>query len=373
MSHFLCQVLHYRAYAASRHERGRLKALYEATRDLHGSPQLEMSLVAAASHARDMFEAEFCEIVLELGPERSGFRTIVGPEDHQAAMDPVDLDRWRIVWDRAKGSGAGPFAIDRSGSLASSAGDRRLPINAAMVAPIVVSSDLAGIVIVANPLNDSELFSKGELSLLAGLAAQVGVAVENGRLEDSLAELTELKAELQHQAFHDGLTGLANRSLFSESVFQALQLTRRTGDDVAVLFLDVDDFKHVNDRFGHAAGDEALRAFSAMLREVAGPGDTVARLGGDEFALLLSNVAGAQDASEAARRILDSLESPLRIAGREVPIRASIGVAFGRYGDKASQVLKDADAARYAAKRDGNLRRGQFSPALFRLRVCPGV
>ncbi len=342
----------YRAYAASRHERGRLKALYEATRDLHGSPQLEMSLAAAASHARDMFEAEFCEIVLELGPERSGFRTIVGPDDHRAAMDPVDLDRWRIVWDRARESD-GPFAIDRSGSLASSAGDRRLPIAAAMVAPVVVGNDLAGIVVVANPLNDSELFSRGELSLLAALAAQVGVAVENGRLEDSLAELTELKAELQHQAFHDGLTGLANRSLFSESVFQALQLTRRTGGDVAVLFLDVDDFKHVNDRFGHAAGDEALRAFSALLREVAGPGDTVARLGGDEFAVLLGNVGGAQDASEAARQILDALESPLRIAGREVPLRASIGVAFGRYGDKASQVLRDADAARYAAKRDG--------------------
>jgi diguanylate cyclase (GGDEF)-like protein len=276
-------------------------------------------------------------------------------------MDPVDLDRWRIVWEQAK-NGQGPFAIDRSGSLASSAGDRRLPIKAAMVAPVVVGNELAGIVIVANPLNDSELFSKGELSLLAGLAAQVGVAVENGRLEDSLAELTELKAELQHQAFHDGLTGLANRSLFSESVFQALQLTRRTGGDVAVLFLDVDDFKHVNDRFGHAAGDEALRAFSSLLREIAGPGDTVARLGGDEFAVLLGNVGGAQDASEAARRILDSLESPLRIAGREVPIRASIGVAFGRYGDKASQVLRDADAARYAAKRDGKASFRLFEP-----------
>jgi diguanylate cyclase (GGDEF)-like protein len=359
----LALVAGYRAYAASRHERGRLKALYEATRDLHSSPQLEMSLVAAASHARDMFEAEFCEVILELGPERGGFRTIVGPEDHRAAMDPVDLGKWRAVWDQARVSD-GPFVIDRSGSLASSAGDRRLPIGAAMVAPVVVGNDLAGVVVVANPLNDSELFSKAELSLLAALAAQVGVALENGRLEDSLAELTELKAELQHQALHDGLTGLANRSLFSESVFQALQLTRRTGGDVAVLFLDVDDFKHVNDRFGHGAGDEALRVFSSLLREVAGPADTVARLGGDEFAVLLGDITSASDASKAAQQILDLLQSPLRIAGREVSIRTSIGVAFGRYGDKASQVLRDADAARYAAKRDGKASFRIFEPEM---------
>ncbi len=342
----------YRAYAASRHERGRLKALYEATRDVHGSPQLEMSLMAAATHGRDMFESEFCEIVMQLGPDRSGVRTIVGPHDHRQAMDPVDLDRWRTVWDQARDAGE-PFVIDRSGSLASSAGDRRLPIVAAMVAPIQVGSEVAGLIIVANPLNDSELFSNAELELVSALAGQVGVAVENGRLEDSLAELTELKAELQHQAFHDGLTGLANRSLFSESVIQALQLTRRTGGDVAILFVDVDDFKHVNDRLGHAAGDDVLRALSAVLTNEAGSGDTAARLGGDEFALLIQNVSGGQEATSVAKRLLESLEDPLRIAGREVPINASIGIAFGHYGDKASQVLRDADAARYAAKRDG--------------------
>lgn len=342
----------YRAYAASRHERGRLKALYEATRDLHASPQLEMSLLAAATHGRDMFESEFCEIVLQLGPERSGFRTIVGPEDHQQVMDPVDVDRWRPVWAQAKEAGE-PFVIDRSGALASSAGDRRLPIVAAMVAPIIVATDMAGVIVVANPINHSEMFSTPELQLIATLAGQVGVAVENGRLEDSLAELTELKAELEHQAFHDGLTGLANRSLFSERLFQSLQLTRRTGGDVAVLFIDVDDFKHVNDRLGHAAGDEVLRDLSAVLQKEAGAGATAARLGGDEFAILVENVTGVQDATSVAKRLLEALEAPLRFAGREVPINASIGIAFGNYGDKASQVLRDADAARYAAKGKG--------------------
>jgi diguanylate cyclase (GGDEF)-like protein len=342
----------FRAYAASRHERARLKALYEATRALHASPQLDMSLTAAAAHARDMFDSEFCEVVLQLGAERNGFRTIVGPQDHQSAMDPVDLDRWKLVWDQALETGQ-PFAIDRSGSLASSAGDRRLPITAAMVAPVAVGETQMGIIVVANPLNDASLFSEADLRLLGALSGQVGVAVENGQLEDSLAELTELKAELQHQALHDGLTGLANRSLFSESVFHALQMTRRTGQDIAVLFLDLDDFKNVNDSLGHAAGDDLLRAVSSLLRNECRPEDTIARLGGDEFGVLLEDVDGAQDATSVAQRILGAFDGPLWISGREVPADASIGIAFGRYGDTANQVLRDADAAMYAAKREG--------------------
>ena len=351
----------FRAYASSRQERSRLKALYEATRELHASPQLETSLTAAASHAKDMFESEFCEVVLQLGPEHSGFRTIVGPGDHQEAMDPIDLDRWRMIWDQARDTGE-PFVIDRSGSLASSAGDRRLPITSAMVAPVPVGSDQAGIIIVANPLNDSALFSKAEMRLLAALAAQVGVAVENGRLEDSLVELTELKAELQHQALHDGLTGLANRAAFNEGVFSALQLTRRTGADIGVFIIGVDDFKNVNDSLGHAAGDELLRSIASRLDEIAQRGYVVARLGGDEYGLLVSEIHGVQEAKDIADELIASLKQPVRIAGRDVPANASVGIAFGHYGDVASQVMRDADAAMYAAKREGKATYRVFEP-----------
>jgi diguanylate cyclase (GGDEF)-like protein len=342
----------YRAYGRSRHERLRLRSLYNATRDLHASPQVENSLLSAAGHARDMFDSEFCEIILTLGGERNGFRTIVGPDDHSVAMDPVDLDRWGLIWDRAATS-TEPFVVDRSGSLASSAGDRRLPIVAAMVSPIRVGESHRGVVVVANPIDDAALFSKGDLALLATLAEQVGVAVDNGQLEDSLAELTELKAELQHQALHDSLTGLANRSLFGESVFHALQMTRRTGGDVAVLMMDLDDFKEINDTLGHAAGDELLSAAAALLNSECRPEDMVARLGGDEFGVLLEEVPGVHHATEAAQRILTAFESPLRISGRNVSAKVSIGIAFGRYGDTSNQVLRNADAAMYAAKSDG--------------------
>ncbi len=342
----------YRAYARSRNERVRLRSLYDATRDLHAAPQLEHSLISAAGHAREMFDSEFCEIVLELGGERNGFRTMVGPGEHSVAMDPVDLERWRLVWERAAADAA-PFVIDRSGSLASSAGDRRLPIVAAMVAPVRVGESHIGIVVVANPVDDAALFSRSDLRLLAALSEQVAVAVDNGQLEDSMAELTELKAELQHQALHDGLTGLANRSLFGESVFHALQMTRRTGSDVAVLFMDLDDFKEINDSLGHAAGDELLMAASNLLRSACEPEDTIARLGGDEFGVLLEDVSGVHDATEAAQKILNAFNAPMRISGRAVQADVSIGIAFGRYGDTSNQVLRNADAAMYAAKGGG--------------------
>jgi diguanylate cyclase (GGDEF)-like protein len=342
----------FRAFAMSKQERVRLGLLYDATRALHASPQLEDSLIAAAAHARSMFDSEFCEIVLELGAERNGFRTIVGPGEHTAAMEAVDLERWRLVWNQVQEKRV-PFVIDRSGSLASSAGDRRLPIVAAMVAPVFVGETHIGIIVVANPVDDAALFSKSDLKLLAALSEQVAVAVDNGQLEDSLAELTQLKAELEHQALHDGLTGLANRSQFGEAIFHALQMSRRTGGDIGVLLMDLDDFKEVNDSLGHGAGDELLLAAANLLRSECERGDTIARLGGDEFGVLVQEVTGVQEATDRAKRVLSAFGNPLRVSGRDIQADVSIGVAFGRYGDTSTQVLRNADAAMYAAKSDG--------------------
>ena len=345
----------YRAYAASRQERSRLKALYEATRDLHAAPQIETSLTVAASHAREMFEAEFCEIVLLLGPNADAYRTIVGPGDYRSAMDRVGLSRWRTVWDRVTADQQ-PFIVNGLGifgSLASFAGERRLPIDSAMVAPISLGERRSGMMVVANHVGDGGEFAARDLELISTLADQVGVAVENGRLEDSLAELTALKEELRHQALHDGLTGLANRTLFSERVSHAMQLTRRNGSQLAVLFLDLDDFKNVNDSLGHAAGDELLREVSQRLRHECRPEDTIARLGGDEFGVLIEGVEDVQDAIRVARRILDGLSAPISVSGREVAAKVSIGIALGRHGDSAGKVLHDADSAMYAVKRNG--------------------
>jgi diguanylate cyclase (GGDEF)-like protein/PAS domain S-box-containing protein len=176
-----------------------------------------------------------------------------------------------------------------------------------------------------------------------------------------VSDRKELEAQLVHQAFHDGLTGLANRTLFSERVEHAL--ARSDQADLAVLFIDLDDFKHVNDSLGHAAGDQLLVAAARRLQGCLRPSDTAARLGGDEFAVLLERVTDADAAAGVAARILDTLHQPFGLNGRTIPIKASLGAAVGRPGvDNAEELLRNADVAMYAAKAGGKDRYELFHP-----------
>jgi len=174
-------------------------------------------------------------------------------------------------------------------------------------------------------------------------------------LEEKIGELTAREQQLSHQALHDPLTGLANRRLFSDRVEHALNRSRRTGDLSAVLFVDLDDFKTVNDSLGHAAGDRLLASVSARMSGCVRPGDTVARLGGDEFGILLEEMEGPEHASHVARRILESLDVAFPLDGRQVFTRASVGVAVAHStsGYAGADLLSDADVALYAAKGSG--------------------
>jgi diguanylate cyclase (GGDEF)-like protein/PAS domain S-box-containing protein len=164
-----------------------------------------------------------------------------------------------------------------------------------------------------------------------------------------------LEDQLRHQAFHDALTGLSNRALFLDRVEHALARIRRSDSPIpAVAFIDLDDFKLVNDSMGHGAGDELLRAVAERLRACLRSGDTPARLGGDEFAVLLEDAPDLQAVVEVAERILDSLHEPVVVEGREVYARASIGIAM-RTGPATTtdELLRNADLAMYAAKANG--------------------
>ncbi|MCU1355174.1 MAG: diguanylate cyclase/phosphodiesterase with and sensor(s), partial [Acidimicrobiales bacterium] len=174
-------------------------------------------------------------------------------------------------------------------------------------------------------------------------------------LEQKIGELISREEQLSHQAFHDPLTGLANRRLFTDRVDHALTLCRRTGDVTAVLFVDLDDFKTVNDSLGHAVGDQLLVAVGTRLSGCVRPGDTVARLGGDEFGILLEEVAEGDLPGLISGRMLEALDVPFPIAGRQVFTRASIGIALGEGSDSldGEQLLADADVALYAAKAAG--------------------
>ena len=168
-----------------------------------------------------------------------------------------------------------------------------------------------------------------------------------------MAELREREGQLEFQAFHDPLTHLANRALFRDRLDHALE--QRRGEAISVLFVDLDDFKTVNDSLGHDAGDRLLGSVGERLRACVRVGDTVARIGGDEFAILIEGDDDGTEGPVIAQRVLSALAVPFSLAGRELRVSASLGLASGRY-ESGTSVLQDADLAMYAAKANGKAR-----------------
>ncbi|HEX2755500.1 MAG TPA: EAL domain-containing protein, partial [Candidatus Limnocylindrales bacterium] len=219
--------------------------------------------------------------------------------------------------------------------------------------PLVAAGRTVGLVEVTS--SRKAAFDSRSVELAAMLAGEAAMALENARLYE----------EIRHQALHDGLTGLANRVLFRDRVEHAVARSRRSGTRIAVLFVDLDDFKALNDTHGHARGDEVLAISARRVTEALRPSDTAARQGGDEFAILIEDVVDDADALAVATRLADALRQPMSIGHAEVRIAASIGVALGGAGqESADDLLRNADVAMYAAK--GSSRGGAeiFRPSL---------
>jgi diguanylate cyclase (GGDEF)-like protein/PAS domain S-box-containing protein len=169
-----------------------------------------------------------------------------------------------------------------------------------------------------------------------------------------VSAVLELSERMAHLAHFDALTGLPNRSLLLERLDRALGSAKQHARHLAVLFIDLDRFKQINDTLGHGPGDELLRQVADRLLSVAKSGDTVARLGGDEFVMLLPDLRGRSDAAGAAIRALEALSEPMRVGRRELQLSASIGVSlFPDDGDEPDLLIRHADIAMYAAKRQG--------------------
>jgi diguanylate cyclase (GGDEF)-like protein/PAS domain S-box-containing protein len=181
-----------------------------------------------------------------------------------------------------------------------------------------------------------------------------------------VSERRAFEEQLAHQAFHDPVTGLANRALFSERVRHAGARSGRDGGSLAVIFLDLDDFKTINDSLGHAAGDQVLAEVARRLEGSIRATDTAARFGGDEFAVLLEELRSAQDAADVAEAILDALEEPIAVEQKELVIRTSLGisVAAAPNAADADELVRNADVAMYIAKRDGKGGYRLFEPAM---------
>ncbi len=207
-------------------------------------------------------------------------------------------------------------------------------------------------------------YASGDIDFLQSLANVLADALDRHAIEDGI----------RHRALHDPLSGLPNRVLFLDRLEHALAGVGRRGSMAAILFLDLDHFKLVNDSLGHHVGDELLTATAPRLRNAVRTTDTVARFGGDEFGILLEDIAGEHDAIEMAERIAATFTRPFVLAGNEHFVTASVGIAIARGGELAPEVIRDADAAMYRAKERGRARYELFDEvmrgrAIARLRV----
>ncbi len=168
-----------------------------------------------------------------------------------------------------------------------------------------------------------------------------------------VTDRNRLESQLRYRAFHDSLTQLANRSLFADRVEHAIARQARAENSIAVVVLDLDGFKTINDSLGHTAGDQLLVAAAQRLQNQLRPGDTAARLGGDEFAILLEDINALDEVAALAERLLDCFREPFAVAGKNLMVTSSLGVTLNRLGEGAEELVRNADMAMYLAKSEG--------------------
>lgn len=336
----------FRRIATEREHRERIEFLYRSTQRLDVG-QSEAGLENMLAESRTMFRAGIAAVILE--SEDGGFRVIVNDPSEQttelwtskeqretAAAAIADVDQPALV--STNDQAVAPELV----SLIGGVGGRD-----AMVARLATEQRSLGLLVVANRLGDITSFSSDDLKVLDALAKQSAVLLHSDSLETALQELRALERKLAYQANHDSLTGLPNRSHFTSLLQQAVDAV----EPATLFFIDLDRFKPVNDEFGHAAGDAVLIEMATRLRGAVRTDDTVARLGGDEFVVLVS---GTGEQTQLADRIVSEVAKPVAVAGTEVHLSCSIGVARVQPSQSADELLRDADAAMYQAKKAGD-------------------
>jgi diguanylate cyclase (GGDEF)-like protein len=353
----------YQAVIAERQRRERLEFLYESQRILHSSAELDSAVAELLEHSRVAFRSDIAAVALATGDPGTVMTTMVGPGNARRVMGPVPGGAWTAVADRA--AEAGGTMLHQAGGD-SSLTAQALGLSAvkdSMAGILTGDQGVLGLMIVANRFGDVSTFNADDLRLFETLMRQVAVALENGHLERSVVQLNKLKDELKIQASTDPLTGLPNRAFFLEAVEGALGL-RPVGRVPAVLFVDVDDFKTVNDGLGHAIGDELLVAIARRLQACLRTSDVAARLGGDEFAVLINTATRAEQASEVAQRLVEAMRRPFPLSAGEVSVSVSVGVAIDSAGGSAPELVRNADVAMYRAKASGKGSHAVFEPGM---------
>jgi diguanylate cyclase (GGDEF)-like protein len=345
----LATVAAFRGYMEQREQREHLEFLYESMRATQGAPEFGLAVGQLLVAARRLLRAEYAEILLLTASEGEGpLRSVSGaegellmhPEDELAPEDAAAFAQVAVA--------GSPMLLARrraTHAFDSFLATRRL--EDAIVAPLRGEARTFGLLIVGERLGDVSTFAEADIELLGTFAGHASILLENGRLEHSLAEVTQLKEQLRHQAYHDALTGLPNRLNLLETVEHELAC----GSSTAVLYLDLDRFKTVNDTWGHSAGDELLTEFSHRLAGAIRAQDLAARLGGDEFAVLVRD-ADADTAVAVARRMLKAIDGTYVLDCGDVACHVSVGIAVGAAGTtNGEDLIRNADIAMYSVKR----------------------
>jgi len=332
--------------------------LYRTTEILHSSRQVGERAGELLSGITSMFGVERAELVVipELRGPAVRF-TSTGDDDHAAVSTSELTFGEQEVLNELRTSNilGGPIAANQSLTLA-------LAERSATAGTVVVlrgREGPQGMLILIEPLQGRAKMGAHEESLLATVAGLISVALENGQLSEAIRAMSVEKAELTRKAFYDPLTQIANRSLFLEKVEGALAQLTTTQRPIAVMFIDLDGFKEINDTFGHAVGDQVLGAVAARLRVQVRKLDLAARLGGDEFGMLLDGMRRDTDASVVADRIIETMRRPITVGDAVVTIGASVGVAVVVNPAEApdpEELMRRADMAMYLAKRQGKNR-----------------
>jgi diguanylate cyclase (GGDEF)-like protein len=331
------------AYTTQRRSHGHLEFLSRSMRAMQGA-EVRSSVRDLLETARTLLSAEVAEIIL-FSPHSAAegaLRSVVSPAE-EALMQPIDLTETHLHAFRHLAAHEAATLLPRA-RQAHPLDDYLAEegLEDAIVTALHGADRIFGMVLVANRADDAITFTHDDRRLFETFASHAAALLENDRV----------KSQLRHQAFHDSLTGFANRALFAERVRTALTQPFAGDRRPVVLFVDLDDFKTINDNLGHSAGDKLLIAVAERVRVTLRPDDVVARLGGDEFAVLLER-SDRSEAEGVASRLVEELRAPFVVEGRELRVHASIGIAFTANGNVVEDLLRNADVAMYSAKTNG--------------------
>jgi diguanylate cyclase (GGDEF)-like protein len=356
----------YRAFTKAREQQNNLLLLHEVTSLLYNSGDAPTALTDFLGAVRAALRAQSAELVLidEAGGPMTLSRN--GHSEDAFALrafthtDDVDA---LITWCTEHGVRTARTGGDGGAQLETYAA--RHALKDAMVSVLQAEDRVMGLLLVSGRLGDVGTFAGSDLALLETFGRHVATSLDRGRLDADLRRVTELQEELRHAAMHDPLTQMPNRTLFLDRTQHALNLAGRNGLWPAVLYIDLDGFKPVNDTHGHQAGDVLLKVFSQRLHESVRTADTAARLGGDEFAVLLHGPIDESGIEQVLTRLRTQLGLPVALGGdREAHVGASIGVALAGPHTDIDTLIRHADLAMYTAKRNGKGRSIYYDPAL---------